>query len=222
MKPLPRLDYDGEELDEKHLPPTPLHLVLRWYKEAVNRHDEYEDLLEPSALWLATTDANGQPSLRTVLLRFLDQEGPGFVSRLGSRKADDVETNPQVAASLVWLPLFKQIHFRGIIERIDDGTLEEYWNTRPYGARITSIAMDQSRPIADRSALEARHHAAMDQYPVGSDVPRPADFAGWRIRCQEIEFWSGRDNRLHDRLLFTNRGGFNLGDPGWKVTRLMP
>lgn len=222
MKPLPRMDIAGAELDESTLPPTPLHLVLRWFKEAVARHDEYEDLVEPSALWLATADGSGRPSLRTVLMRFLDEDGPGFVSRLGSLKANDLEANPQVAASLIWFPLYKQIHFRGTVERIDQATMTEFWNSRPYGPRLTSYAMELSRPIESRQALEERWHAAAEQYPEGSQIPISPDFAGWRIRCTEIEFWSGRDDRLHDRLLFSHNGDLNLGDPGWHVTRLMP
>lgn len=217
-----RIDYDGPELHRDTVAPTPLHQSLRWFREAVARQEQYGDIVEPGALQVATVGADGMPSIRTVLLRFFDEQGPGFVSHLGSRKADDLEQNAQIAGSLIWLPLFRAIHFRGVAERIDDEQVDAYWNSRPYGSRISAHVSEQSRPVASRAELEARFDEVRARYPEGSEIPRPEHFVAWRIRPREVEFWSGRTNRLHDRLLFTNPSDLTLADPGWKVTRLQP
>lgn len=217
-----RLDYEGPELHKETIAPTPLHQTLRWFKDAVRRQEDYGDIIEPGALSVATCGADGMPSQRVVLMRFFDELGPGFVSHLGSRKANDLEANPKISASLTWLPLFRAIHFRGTVERIADELVDEYWHSRPYQSQISAVASEQSRPVASRAELEARFAAAREQYPDGSIIPRPEGFVGYRVRPTEVEFWSGRTNRFHDRLLFSQPGHLTLGDPGWRVTRLMP
>lgn len=217
-----RLDYDGPELHKETIAPTPLHQTLRWFKDAVRRQEDYGDIVEPGALSIATCGADGMPSQRVVLMRFFDELGPGFVSHLGSRKANDLEANAKISASLTWLPMFRVIHFRGTAERIEDELVARYWESRPYQSKISAVASDQSRPISSRAELEARFGAAQAEFPEGTEIPKPEHFVGWRIRPTEMEFWSGRTNRFHDRLLFSQPGQLTLRDPGWRVTRLMP
>lgn len=222
MQPLPRFDYEGIELRTETLAPTPMIQTNRWIREAIQRHEEYSDCMEPTAMTLATVDAAGHPSSRVVLMRSLDEIGPGFITTAGSRKCHDIEANPHVAASLNWLTLFRAIHFRGLAEPLDHEHLEQYWDTRPWAAQITTIASHQSQPVPNRAALELRFEETAGRFPEGTEVPLPTDFVGYRIRVTEVEFWSGRQGRLHDRLLLTPPPGATFDSPGWHVQRLMP
>lgn len=222
MEPMPRFDYEGPALDEAHLPPTPYHTINHWCGDAIARAREVGDIKEPGALQLATADASGQPSVRTVLLRFLDERGPGFVTHSTSAKCADIAANPKLAASLVWMPLFRQIRFSGVAERIDDAEIEEYWHTRPRGAQLAAIAVRQGEPVASRQEMEARYDEVAARYPEDEPVPMPDTFTGFRIRCRSVELWSGRAHRLHDRIVYTNPADLSLADPGWHVTRLQP
>lgn len=221
MDSLPRLDYEGPALIEGELAPTPLHTVTRWFHDAIERQQECGDIVEPGALFVSTVSPDGMPSVRTVLMRFLDERGPGFVTHSTSAKCADLAANPKVSAALVWLPLFRQIRFSGLAERIDDAEIVEYWNTRPRGAQLAAAAVRQSEPVASRAELEDMFAAAEREYGDG-EIPMPETFVGYRIRCTAVELWSGRNHRLHDRLLYTNPSDLALGDPGWKVTRLQP
>lgn len=216
------MDLVSTPLNESSLPPTPLHLTLRWLQDALQRYETHGDVVEPSALYLATADSSGQPNLRVVLMRFLDEFGPGWVSDTRSIKARDIAENPKVCASLVWMPLSRQIHFTGTATRVSREKAQDYWDTRPYGAKITSWSQEQSDVAESREAVEARFTEMTAKYPADQPVPMPDHFAGWQITCDKVEFFSGRDHRLHDRLVFTNPGGLTLGAPGWKVTRLQP
>lgn len=217
-----RQSYDGPHLHRESIAPTPLHQTFRWFREAIKRQQDRGDVVEPGALSIATVGADGTPSQRVVLMRFLDENGPGFTSQLSSRKAVDLAGNPTISGSLTWLPLYRAIHFRGTAERIEDERVRDYWESRPREAKLSALSSRQSEPIASRAELDARHQAIVEQYAGRDDIPMPEDFVGWRIRPTEVEFWSGRTNRLHDRLLFSQPGHLTMGDPGWKVTRLQP
>jgi len=223
MSGTPRLEYTGEGLVEETLPSSPFPLALDWLAAAQERALQVGDLIEPATILLGTVSASGMPSVRPVLMRIFDENGPGFYSHLGSRKANDIAANPQVAASLVWPSLFRCIHFRGVAARASDDVVARYWDSRPRGAQISAVASHQSRPVVDRAALEDLFAAAAARYPeTGTPIPVPPDFVGWQIEALEVEFWAGRADRLHDRVLYARSGPGSLVDAVWTRTRLQP
>jgi len=217
-----RLDYTGEGLSEDAVTATPWRQARAWVDEAVSRHEARGDVTEPTMFTVATVSAEGMPSIRPVLMRIFDERGPGFYSHLGSRKAIDLAANSQIAASFIWPALFRCIHFRGVAHRAGHDEVAAYWSARPYGAQISAVASHQSRPIADRAALEAEFASAAGRFPQGEPVPLPDDFVGWRIECREVEFWEGRSDRLHDRIAFVRTAPGTLDDPVWRRVRLQP
>ena len=164
--------------------------------------------------------------MRTVLVRFLDERGPGFVSSLHSTKAAEIAANPLVALAYTWPGLFRAIRFRGVAEPIEAGELETYWRTRPHGSQIAACASLQSHPIESREALEEQFAEWEARFPddgTGHAVPVPEDFCGWRVRADEVEFWAGRRSRLHDRIVATRIGAGTLDDAAsWEITRRQP
>ena len=221
-----RSEYAGEGLDEGGLAPTPLEQVRRWVADAEARQAERGDVPEPTALSVATVDASGTPNVRTVLMRFFDARGPGFVTNLESAKGVEIAANPRIAAALTWPALYRAIRFRGTARLIGRDEVEAYFDSRPYGSRLSAWASDQSRPARDRAALEATWQEALARFPeTGGDaeVPVPPFWGGWRIECDEVEFWAGRRNRLHDRIVFTRTGAADLADASsWTMSRRQP
>lgn len=197
-----------------------------WVDEALRAARAREDGSEPLALSVATVDAAGAPNVRTVLMRFFDERGPGFVTNLESTKSLELAANPRVAASLTWPASYRAIRFRGVAEQVDRQEVEAYFDSRPYGSRLSAWASDQSRPTSGRQELERRWHEALERFPDqgrAGDVPVPPFWGGWRIHCDEVEFWAGRADRLHDRIVFTRRGTGSLADPAsWTVSRRQP
>ena len=222
----PRTDYDSEGIDEGTVAATPWQQTRAWVAEAVAAAEVTPGFAEPTAVSVATVDADGMPNVRVVLARFLDDRGPGFVSSLHSAKADELAANGRIALAYTWPGLFRAIRFRGVAEPIGDEELLAYWRTRPYGSQIAACASLQSHPVESRDALEAAFADWAARYPdTGAEdtVPMPADFCGWRVRAHEVEFWAGRRSRLHDRIVFTRVGDGTLADPeSWRVTRRQP
>lgn len=220
-----RLEYAGAGLGEGQLAATPYEQITRWVQEARARQEERGDVPEPGALSVATVDEHG-PDVRTVLMRFLDPRGPGFVTNLESIKGRQLLADPRVAAGLTWPSMFRAIRFRGVAERIERETVEAYFQQRPWGARISAWASDQSQPIADRAKLEAAHREYAERFPdrgKAEDVPVPSHFGAFRVRPDRVEFWAGRVDRLHDRLVLTRTGPGDLSDAtSWELTRLQP
>ncbi|WP_307724395.1 pyridoxamine 5'-phosphate oxidase [Cellulomonas xylanilytica] len=221
-----RSEYSGEGLSESELAATPLQQVRRWVDEATARQAERGDVVEPTALSVATVDADGRPNVRTVLMRFLDERGPGFVTDLGSAKSQEIGSTGTVAASLTWPAMFRAVRFRGRAVPVGRDEITAYFASRPWGSRISAWASDQSQPIADRAALVAAYERYAARYPdTGSadDVPVPDGWGGWRIECDEVELWAGRRDRLHDRLVFTRVGAGGLDTAAaWSVHRRQP
>jgi pyridoxamine 5'-phosphate oxidase len=219
-------EYPGEGLSEGELAATPLQQVRRWLADAEARQAERGDVVEPGALSVATVDADGRANVRTVLLRFLDEHGPGFVTDLGSAKSREIAATGSVAASLTWPAMYRAVRFRGRAVPVARAEIDAYFANRPWGSRISAWASDQSEPIADRAALVAAYDRYAARYPdTGSsdDVPVPDGWGGWRIDCTEVELWAGRRDRLHDRLVFTRvaDGGLDTAE-AWTVARRQP
>lgn len=221
-----RTDYTGEGLSEDALAPTPYAQARLWVDEAVARATVAGDVPEPLALSLATVDAEGVPNVRTVLMRFFDERGPGFVSCLTSTKGRELAGNPAAAIALTWPSMFRAIRFRGRTELVERDEVERYFDTRPYGSRISAWTSRQSEPIASRAALEAEYERRLAQFPErgeAGEVPVPDFWGGYRLVPHEVEFWGGRRSRLHDRIVFTRVGEGTLGDAAaWRLHRRQP
>jgi pyridoxamine 5'-phosphate oxidase len=195
-----RIAYDDDGLDVADLAATPLEMFRRWYDQALAAR-----VTEPNAMTLATVDAAGAPSARTVLLKHADASGFVFFTNHRSRKGAEIAGRPVAAIVMAWLPLHRQVTARGPVEQISAVATAEYFSTRPWGSRIGAWASHQSRPVASREELERRWAEFGARWPDRGrpdDVPVPPHWGGFVVRPVEVEFWQGRPSRMHDRLVF--------------------
>lgn len=221
-----RTDYDGAGLTESQLASPPLEQIRLWVEQAIARQREHADVPEPMALHVATVDADGQPDVRTVLMRMLESRGPGFLTNMDSAKGAQIRANDKVAAALVWPSMFRAVRFRGIAEPIEREQVHGYFRSRPWASRISAWASDQSRPVRSRAELERRHTELAERFPDRGnpdDVPVPERWGGFWVLPHRVEFWAGRPDRLHDRLVLDRTGDGDLGvAAAWTLTRLQP
>ena len=164
---------------------------------------------------VATVDAAGLPNVRTVLMRFLDERGPGFVTALTSTKGREIADTGVMAVSVTWPAMYRAIRFRGRAVEVDRAEVLAYWDSRPWASRISAWTSQQSEPIGSRESSRPPTPAARRSSPTTGgedDVPVPDFWGGYRVVPDEVEFWAGRRNRLHDRLVFTRVGDGDLGD----------
>lgn len=182
-----------------------------WFADAVAQ----PGVLEPNAMQLATVDAAGRPSVRTVLAKGFDDRGIVFYTNYDSDKARDLAGNPYAAAVLVWLALERQVRLSGPVSRIDRAETEAYFASRPRGSQLGAWASPQSRVVASRADLDALMAAAEERF-ADSEVPAPPNWGGYRIAVEVAEFWQGRADRLHDRI----RHRLDRGT--WVTERLAP
>lgn len=201
----------GRSLLEESTPADPLLLFADWYRAA-----ESCGMSEPAAMALATATPDGIPSVRLVLLRGFDERGFAFFTNYLSRKADELAVNPRAALVLHWPPLERQVRIEGIVTRVSAAESDAYFRGRPVGHRLAALVAQQSQIVADRAALEKRMEELTRHYE-GQEVPRPADWGGYRVTPTMIEFWQGRLNRLHDRLRYVLDN-----DSAWRRERLAP
>ena len=197
-------------MDDEIAEDEPFAPFARWFALAARA----EPLAETMTLATATRD--GMPSLRAVLLKGADARGFLFYTNLESRKAGQLFDNPHAALCFHWKSLGRQIRAEGAVALVDDGEADAYFATRARDSRIGAWASDQSRPLASREALEQRFQMFSRQYAERSIVPRPANWSGFRLSPERIEFWQERPFRLHDRVLFTRDGDT------WQKQRLFP
>jgi pyridoxamine 5'-phosphate oxidase len=205
-----RAEYAREGLQEAEAGDDPVALFRQWVADAVAA-----GVHESNAMALATADAAGRPSVRIVLLKGFDDAGAVFYTNYDSRKGLELAANPWASAVLLWHPLQRQVRIEGAVSRLDAADSDAYFASRPRGAQIGAASSQQSRPVEDRAALE-RQYAKAEQAFEGRDVERPDEWGGYRMSLDVVEFWQGRANRLHDRLLFTRT------DDGWLLERLQP
>jgi pyridoxamine 5'-phosphate oxidase len=215
-----------EGLAEPDVLASPYLQARAWIDEATSLAEQRPDLAEPTAMSVATVDGQGRPNVRTVLMRFFDERGPGFVTNLESAKSLEIRANPAIAASLTWQSIQRAIRFRGRAVPIGRDEVAAYFSSRPYGSRISAWASEQSRPVADRAELEGRYAEMLARFPdtdAPDDVPLPDFWGGWRVAADEVEFWAGRTSRLHDRIVFTRTGPGTLADgSSWTRSRRAP
>lgn len=211
-----RLTYDRGTLVKADLEPDPLTQFRRWFTDAVD-----EGITEPNAMVLSTVSAEGVPSARTVLLKDADARGFAFFTNLRSRKGRDLEATRRAACVFPWLPLHRQVVVTGTAVEVPRDEAAAYFTSRPHGSRLGSWASRQSEVIEERAVLEERHAELLERFP--GEVPLPDFWGGWIIVPESVEFWQGRESRLHDRLRFRRIGEGGLDDPGaWVVERLSP
>lgn len=222
-----RVEYDGEGLAEQDLGATPLEQIVSWTEQATARHRESGDVPEPMALSVATVDAHGQPDVRTVLMRFLQPRGIAFLTNTGSAKGLQIAANERIAASLTWPSMFRSIRFRGVAIPVSQQDVQGYFAQRPWASRISAWASAQSQPTPSRQALESAYAEYADRFPdLGGphDVPVPPQWGGYWLEPHRVEFWAGRRNRLHDRLVFDRsdpHGDLSIAS-AWRMERLQP
>jgi len=210
-----REEYSRGGLSEADLAPDPIAMFERWYVEARDA-----GVREPNAMVVATTDPDGAPSSRFVLLKAVDQgqsEECGFVfyTNQASRKGRALAAEPRVALLFPWHDLERQIRVEGTAEVLQRSEVEAYFAQRPRGSQLGAWASHQSQPVAGREELEAAYAAAERQY-AGADVPVPGEWGGYRVIPQSVEFWQGRVGRMHDRLVYRRTAD------GWGTQRLAP
>ena len=175
-------------------------------------------IAEPTAMALATADADGRPSNRMVLLKDVDARGFVFYTNLGSRKARELEANPHAALCFHWQPLEVQVRVTGRAEPVSDAEADAYFASRPRGSQIGAWASKQSTPLASRATLEERIREVTERF-AGRSVPRPPFWSGFRVIPEVIEFWHGQPSRLHERDVYTRDAAAPLG---WRIEQLYP
>jgi pyridoxamine 5'-phosphate oxidase len=204
-----RNNYMLASLDESDVVATPLGQFDKWFNEALN-----SQLPAANAMTLATCDAEARPSARIVLIRSYDERGFVFFTNYESHKGQDLTANNRASLLFFWPELERQIRIQGRVEKISAAMSDDYYSSRPLASRINAWASPQSHVLPSRTALEARVSAFAAEY--GENPPRPAHWGGYRVVPQVVEFWQGRVDRLHDRILYR----LNNGD--WKIERLAP
>ena len=205
-----RVDYDRAELRDEDAGNDPAALFRRWFEEACAAK-----LVEPNAMTLATADAAGRPSARIVLLKDYGEDGYTFYTNYESRKGEELAANPLAALLFWWDVLHRQVRIEGAVERMSAADSDAYYRVRPLGSRWGAWASAQSRPVSRaRLELQAREAEAR----LGDDPPRPPFWGGYRLVPTVMEFWQGRQSRLHDRVRFRR----TTPDAAWERDRLSP
>ena len=206
----PRREYQSPGLTRRELADDPLEQFGRWMADAASA-----GVYEPNAMILSTVGPDGFPSARAVLLKGYGPEGFTFYTNRRSRKGRELAANPAAALTFLWDFMHRQVRIEGPVVDVPDAEADAYFASRPPGAKIGAAASPQSQVIPDRAWLERRVRELWERYPDG-DVPRPPHWGGYRVVPEVVEFWQGRENRLHDRFRYRRDGA------GWRVDRLAP
>ena len=206
-----RREYIYSSMNEAEMDPDPVRQFAVWFQKAI---DAGLDL--PNAMALATASKAGIPSVRYVLMKGFDASGLVFFSHAGSSKGRQLAENPQAALVFYWAPLHRQVRIDGRVERVSDEEADEYFKSRPYDSRVSAWVARQSSIVASREFLEQEFYKVAQEFP-GEEIPRPDDWVGYKVVPLTIEFWQGREGRLHDRIEYIKNG-----DGTWIMRRLAP
>ncbi len=205
-----RKEYTKAELDIGSVDRSPFVQFEKWFQEAIS-----SELLEPNAMILGTVDTNGQVYQRTVLLKAFDEQGFVFYTNYKSRKAQQIEENPNVSLLFPWYGLERQVSITGVVDKVSTSESLKYFLSRPKGSQLGAWVSHQSQVITSRSILEMKMQEMKEKFKHG-EIPLPDFWGGYRVIPNTIEFWQGRPSRLHDRLLFSRENN------DWQVKRLSP
>lgn len=205
-----RKEYTQAELDENSIHTNPFLQFEQWFQEALK-----SQLNEPNAMSVATVDEDGQPFQRTVLLKTFNEDGFVFYTNYTSRKAQQLESNPKISLLFPWYDLERQVAITGSVVKVSAKESLTYFLTRPRGSQLGAWVSNQSEVITSRSILEMKLAEMKNKFKEGK-IPLPDHWGGYRVVPDSIEFWQGRPNRLHDRILFTKT------TDNWKISRLAP
>lgn len=204
-----RNEYMRASLDEADAAADPFVQFQRWFDEAVRA-----ELPTPNAMTLATVAADGAPGARIVLLKGADSQGFVFYTNYQSRKGRELSANPRAVLVFHWIELEREVRIEGTVKKTSAAESDAYFSSRPLGSRHAAIASPQSEVVTNRAMLETRFSDVAEKQ--GNQPARPAHWGGYRLNPVLIEFWQGRRNRLHDRLLYT------LSNDRWNISRLAP
>ncbi len=210
-----RREYAAGGLDESDLTPDPLAMFSRWFEDA-----RAGGVHEPNAMVVATVSSSGQPSARMVLLKGVGPDGFRFFTNLGSRKGAELLAEPRCSLLFPWHALERQVRVDGVAAVLPRAEVDAYFAVRPRGSQLGAWASHQSQVVAGRDELAAAYAAAEARFegvPDG-EVSAPEEWGGFVVRPESVEFWQGRTNRLHDRLVYHRTDA----DPGWRTERLAP
>ena len=191
---------------------NPIRQFQTWFDEVRAQGVSEQDTI---SMALATTGTDGQPSARIVLLKSFDDRGFVFYTNYQSRKGQELSENPRASLLFYWPQLWRQVRIEGVVEKISPAESEAYFQSRPLGSKLGAWASNQSEVVDQRETLEARFAELQERF--GEDIPRPEHWGGYRLKPNSIEFWQGRDNRLHDRLRYSLQE-----NGGWVIDRLGP
>ena len=206
-----RKEYTQQSLAEESVAADPFTQFDLWLREAIDAQ-----ILEPNAMTLATASGDGIPSARIVLLRGLDQQGFVFFTNYNSFKGQQLAENPRACLVFFWKELERQVRVTGLVQRTTETESDSYFSSRPEGSKIGAWTSPQSQVIPDRAWLEETEKKFQLAF-VGKQILRPAHWGGYRVRPITIEFWQGRENRLHDRIQYGLKD-----DASWEIERLAP
>ena len=206
-----RKEYASPLLNRAMLDPDPLRQFEQWFSEACKA-----ELPEPNAMSLATVAADGQPTLRTVLLKLFDHNGFVFFTNYSSRKAQQIAENQQVALLFPWITLARQVAITGVAEKVSVSESARYFASRPRDSQLGAWISQQSAVLSSRQLLMMELDKIKTKF-LNGEIPLPDFWGGYRVRPASIEFWQGQTSRLHDRFLYTHQD-----DGSWSIERLAP
>jgi pyridoxamine 5'-phosphate oxidase len=207
-----RKNYSREELSEQSVLPDPIQQLELWLDEALKAKVE-----EATAMVLSTATQEGRPSARVVLLKGIENGNLIFFTNYQSRKGHDLEENPVAAITFFWPALERQIRLEGRIEKVAKTASDMYFHSRPKGSQIGAWASPQSQAVKNRAELEEAERSYTEKFSNTTEIPRPDHWGGFQLIPDYVEFWQGRPNRLHDRIVYEEqeRGG-------WQIKRIAP